>query len=52
MIAKRALDVAGASVGLLVSAPFLAAAAAAGKRDDRGPRLYRPRRGGQEDSEF
>ena len=30
MIAKRALDVAGASVGLLVSAPFLAAAAGVG----------------------
>ena len=52
MIAKRALDVAGASVGLLVSAPFLAAAAAAVKLDDRGPVLYRQRRVGKDGREF
>jgi lipopolysaccharide/colanic/teichoic acid biosynthesis glycosyltransferase len=52
VIAKRALDVAGASVGLLVSAPFLAAAAAAVKLEDRGPVLYRQRRVGKGGSEF
>jgi lipopolysaccharide/colanic/teichoic acid biosynthesis glycosyltransferase len=52
VIAKRALDVAGASVGLLVSAPFLAAAAAAVKLEDRGPVLYRQRRVGRDGGEF
>jgi lipopolysaccharide/colanic/teichoic acid biosynthesis glycosyltransferase len=52
VIAKRALDVAGASVGLLVSAPFLAAAAAAVQLDDRGPVLYRQRRVGKDGREF
>jgi lipopolysaccharide/colanic/teichoic acid biosynthesis glycosyltransferase len=52
VIAKRALDVAGASVGLLVSAPFLAAAAAAVKLEDRGPILYRQRRVGKDGHEF
>ena len=52
MIAKRALDVAGASLGLLVSAPFLAAAAAAVKLEDRGPVLYRQRRVGKDAGEF
>jgi lipopolysaccharide/colanic/teichoic acid biosynthesis glycosyltransferase len=52
VIAKRALDVAGASVGLLVSAPFLAAAAAAVKLEDRGPILYRQRRVGKDGREF
>jgi lipopolysaccharide/colanic/teichoic acid biosynthesis glycosyltransferase len=52
VIAKRALDVAGASVGLLVSAPFLAAAAAAVKLEDGGPVLYRQRRVGKDGREF
>ncbi|MGH3062692.1 MAG: sugar transferase, partial [Gaiellaceae bacterium] len=52
VIAKRALDIAGASVGLLVSAPFLAAAAAAVKLEDRGPVLYRQRRVGKDGREF
>jgi lipopolysaccharide/colanic/teichoic acid biosynthesis glycosyltransferase len=52
VIAKRALDVAGASVGLLASAPFLAAAAAAVKLEDRGPILYRQRRVGKDGREF
>jgi lipopolysaccharide/colanic/teichoic acid biosynthesis glycosyltransferase len=52
VIAKRALDVAGASVGLLASAPFLAAAAAAVKLEDRGPVLYRQRRVGKDGGEF
>ena len=52
MIAKRALDVADGSLGLLVSAPFLAAAAAAVKLEDGGPVLYRQRRVGKEGREF
>ena len=52
MIAKRAFDLAGASVGLLVSAPFLAAAAAAVRLEDRGPVLYRQRRVGKDGREF
>ena len=52
MIAKRALDLAGASVGLLVAAPFLAVAAAAVRLEDRGPILYRQRRVGKDGSEF
>jgi lipopolysaccharide/colanic/teichoic acid biosynthesis glycosyltransferase len=52
VIVKRALDVAGASVGLLVSAPFLAVAAAAVKLEDRGPILYRQRRVGKDGAEF
>jgi lipopolysaccharide/colanic/teichoic acid biosynthesis glycosyltransferase len=52
VIAKRALDVAGGSVGLLVSAPFLAAAAAAIKLEDGGPVLYRQRRVGKDGREF
>jgi lipopolysaccharide/colanic/teichoic acid biosynthesis glycosyltransferase len=52
VIAKRALDLAGASVGLLVAAPFLAAAAAAVKLEDRGPILYRQRRVGKDGGEF
>ena len=52
MIAKRMLDVAGGSAGLLVSAPFLAAAAAAIKLEDGGPVLYRQRRVGKDGREF
>ena len=52
MIAKRVLDVAGGSAGLLVSAPFLAAAAAAIKLEDGGPVLYRQRRVGKDGREF
>ena len=51
-VAKRALDVAGASVGLVVSAPFLAAAAAAIKLDDGGPILYRQGRVGKHARDF
>jgi lipopolysaccharide/colanic/teichoic acid biosynthesis glycosyltransferase len=51
-VAKRALDVAGASVGLVVSAPFLAAAAAAIKLDDGGPILYRQGRVGKDARDF
>ena len=49
---NRALDVAGSAVGLVVSSPFLAAAALAIKLDDRGPILYRQRRVGHRGKEF
>ena len=49
---NRALDVAGAAVGLAVASPFLAAAALAIKLEDRGPVLYRQRRVGKDGVEF
>jgi len=49
---NRALDVAGSAVGLVVSGPFLAAAALAIKLDDGGPVLYRQRRVGHHGEEF
>jgi lipopolysaccharide/colanic/teichoic acid biosynthesis glycosyltransferase len=49
---NRALDVAGAAVGLALASPFLAAAAVAIKLDDGGPVLYRQRRVGRHGEEF
>jgi lipopolysaccharide/colanic/teichoic acid biosynthesis glycosyltransferase len=49
---NRALDVAGASVGLALASPLLAAAALAIKLEDRGPVLYRQRRVGLNGEEF
>ena len=49
---NRALDVAGAAVGLALASPFLGAAALAIKLDDGGPVLYRQRRVGKTGSEF
>jgi len=49
---RRALDVAGAALGLAVAAPALAVAAAAIKLEDRGPVLYRQRRVGHHGTEF
>ena len=49
---NRALDVAGASLGLALASPFLAAAALAIKLVDRGPVLYRQRRVGKDGREF
>jgi lipopolysaccharide/colanic/teichoic acid biosynthesis glycosyltransferase len=49
---NRALDVAGASLGLAIASPFLAAAAIGIKLDDRGPILYRQRRVGKDGREF
>ena len=46
------LDVAGASLGLVVAAPFLGLAAAAIKLEDRGPVLYRQSRVGKHGREF
>jgi lipopolysaccharide/colanic/teichoic acid biosynthesis glycosyltransferase len=49
---NRALDVAGASLGLAGASPFLAAAALAVRLGDRGPILYRQRRVGRDGREF
>ncbi|HMI99780.1 MAG TPA: sugar transferase [Gaiellaceae bacterium] len=49
---NRALDVAGASLGLALASPALAVGALAIKLDDRGPVLYRQRRVGQDGREF
>jgi exopolysaccharide biosynthesis polyprenyl glycosylphosphotransferase len=46
-IVKRAFDFVGASLALLVLAPFLAAIAIAIKLDSRGPVLFRQRRMGR-----
>jgi exopolysaccharide biosynthesis polyprenyl glycosylphosphotransferase len=49
-VAKRALDIAGSAVGLIVLAPVLAVLAVAIKLDSRGPVLFsqpRPGRGGE-----
>ena len=48
----RALDVALASLGLVVSAPVVGAAAIAVKLTDGGPVLYRQRRVGKDGIEF
>ena len=49
---NRAADVALAGLGLVVSAPVLAVAAAAVKLTDGGPVLYRQRRVGKDGVEF
>ena len=49
---NRALDVVGASLGLALASPFLAAAAIAIKLGDRGPVLYRQQRVGRSGREF
>jgi lipopolysaccharide/colanic/teichoic acid biosynthesis glycosyltransferase len=49
---NRALDVAGASLGLVLASPFLAASALAIKLEDRGPVLYRQRRVGRDGADF
>ena len=49
---NRALDVVGASLGLMLASPFLAAAAVAIKLDGGGPVLYRQRRVGKDGREF
>ena len=49
---NRALDVVGASLGLVLASPFLAAAAVAIKLDGGGPVLYRQRRVGKDGREF
>jgi lipopolysaccharide/colanic/teichoic acid biosynthesis glycosyltransferase len=49
---NRALDVAGASLGLVLASPFLAASALAIKLTDRGPVLYRQERVGLDGEPF
>ena len=49
---KRALDLVGASLGVLVLAPFLTAIAVAIKLDSAGPVLFRQRRMGRNDVPF
>jgi lipopolysaccharide/colanic/teichoic acid biosynthesis glycosyltransferase len=49
---NRVLDVAGASLGLVVASPALAAAALAIKLEDGGPIFYRQRRVGFEGRDF
>jgi lipopolysaccharide/colanic/teichoic acid biosynthesis glycosyltransferase len=49
---NRALDVVGASIGLALASPLLAASALAIKLEDRGPVLYRQRRVGRGGEEF
>jgi lipopolysaccharide/colanic/teichoic acid biosynthesis glycosyltransferase len=49
---NRALDVLGASLGLALASPFLAASALAIKLEDRGPVLYRQQRVGRSGAEF
>ena len=49
---NRALDLAGASLGLVLASPFLAAAAIAIKLDGGGPVLYRQQRVGKDGQEF
>ena len=49
---NRALDVLGASLGLVLASPFLAAAAIAIKVDGGGPVFYRQERVGRDGREF
>jgi lipopolysaccharide/colanic/teichoic acid biosynthesis glycosyltransferase len=49
---NRALDVAGASLGLVFASPLLAVSALAIKLEDRGPILYKQRRVGKDGEEF
>jgi lipopolysaccharide/colanic/teichoic acid biosynthesis glycosyltransferase len=49
---NRALDVAGAAVGLVVASPALALAALGIKLEDRGPVLYRQERVGRGGASF
>jgi lipopolysaccharide/colanic/teichoic acid biosynthesis glycosyltransferase len=49
---NRALDVAGAGVGLVLASPLVAVAALAAKLEDGGPVLYRQKRVGLDGEEF
>ena len=49
---NRAADVVGASIGLVLACPVLAAAAVAIKLEDGGPVLYRQRRVGHRGEDF
>ena len=49
---NRALDAAGAAIGLMLASPVLAAAALAIKLEDRGPVFYRQNRVGKGGTDF
>jgi lipopolysaccharide/colanic/teichoic acid biosynthesis glycosyltransferase len=49
---RRAFDVGGAALGLVLSSPVLVAAAVAIKLEDRGPVLYRQTRVGKDGVDF
>ena len=49
---KRAVDVVGAAVGLLLTSPLLLLAALAVKLEDRGPVLYKQLRVGKDGADF
>ncbi len=49
---NRALDIAGAAIGLAVASPLLAAAAVAIKLEDGGPVLFRQTRVGKDGEDF
>jgi lipopolysaccharide/colanic/teichoic acid biosynthesis glycosyltransferase len=51
-VTKRALDVLGATVGLTLGAPLLAASAIAVRLEDRGPVFFRQERVGQDGRPF
>jgi lipopolysaccharide/colanic/teichoic acid biosynthesis glycosyltransferase len=49
---RRAFDLAGATLGLVLASPFLVLAAVAVKLEDRGPVLYRQLRVGKDSVDF
>ena len=51
-VGKRAMDVAVAGFGLILTSPLLALAALAIKLEDRGPVLYRQQRVGKDGGDF
>ena len=51
-VAKRAIDLAGASIGLALGAPALAAAAIAIRLEDNGPIVFRQERIGRDGAPF
>ncbi len=51
-VARRAMDLVGASIGLIIAAPIMLAAALAIKLADRGPIFYRSGRVGLDDQPF
>ncbi|CAN5471520.1 hypothetical protein BH10ACT1_BH10ACT1_42740 [soil metagenome] len=50
--AKRAFDIVGASIGLILASPLLAASAIAVKLDSRGPVMFRQVRVGKDSTPF
>lgn len=52
LVIKRAMDIVGGALGLLVSAPLFLVVAAAIKLDSRGPVFFRQRRVGRAGTEF